>query len=907
MAAAAGAVQGSNDQKLKEDILYLHRIFESIVESREGTAFTQLLRSTISLSEEYSRNAGDQAFAGLVQAVSGLEIQRATKLTLALTTYLTLANIAEEHHKARLGKLAPSAPLSFSASAVLEELLATGMDAKRLADLACKLQIELVLTAHPTEIMRRSLLSKYANLSNLLEMRDAAATRPSDLKKIEEAIRREIFGIWETDPIRKKKPTPADEAYGGLLVFEQTLWHEVPAFFRDFSESLQALTGFALPLDAAPIRFGSWMGGDRDGNPNVTALVSQRAVWMAQWMAAVLYEKEINALRFELSLSDCSPAFRGLVGDAHEPYRAYLKRTLQRMESTRRRLEDLLGNGNTSITDYYRDTSELVNELQVVYESLVGVQMKEIADGRLTDLLRRLAVFGLYLVKLDIRQESGRHLRAMAEITRELGLGDYASWPENEKIAFLCEELEQRRPLIPPDLECTAETREVLDTFLMLAKIRTESLGAYVISMSRRASDVLLVHLFQKINGRKKHLRVVPLFETVEDLRNAPRILESLFGIAQYRALIDGKQEIMIGYSDSAKDSGILTAAWQLYQCQEQIMEVAAKYGVEVTLFHGRGGTIGRGGGPTHLAILSQPPGSVQGRIRVTEQGEMIQAKFGLPTVARRTLEIYTAAVMRASLAPAAGPPPEYREIMQQMSDEASRAYHALVYDDPQFVDYFRLATPEQELSKLNIGSRPATRPAAATAAANHAGGVSAHQETESPRPAAIASLRAIPWIFAWTQVRFLLPSWLGVGTALEAAKRSGQWDQVAAMRRDWYFFRSFIDLIEMVLIKTEPRIALLYSERLVSADLRNVGSRISAALEKTRDHLESLSPDSGLVGYDQSLRRELEYRSTWLNPLNLLQVQFLQARRRATDDEAVQRALLLSVNGIATGLKNTG
>jgi phosphoenolpyruvate carboxylase len=645
------------------------------------------------------------------------------------------------------------------------------------------------------------------------------------------------------------------------------------------------------------------MGGDRDGNPNVTATVSQRAVWLAQWMAAVLYEKEINALRFELSLSHCDAHLRALTEDAHEPYRVYLKKTLLRMTSTRERLEDLLQSGSTQITEYYRSTEELTAELQVVHESLMNTGMQAMAEGRLTDLLRRLAVFGLYLVKLDIRQESGQHAAAMSEVTRELGLGDYSAWAEHEKIAFLCEELKQRRPLVPIDAAFSAETREVLDTFLMLAKIRTESLGAYVISMAKSASDVLLVHLFQKINGRKRHLRVVPLFETVEDLRNAPRVLANLLKIPEYRELIEDKQEIMIGYSDSAKDSGILTAAWELYRCQEEIIRVCAEAGVEVTLFHGRGGTIGRGGGPTHLAILSQPPGSVAGRIRVTEQGEMIQAKFGLPTVARRTLSIYTAAVLRASLAPPPGPPAEYRQIMETLAERAAQDYCSLVYEDASFIDYFRSATPEQELGNLNIGSRPAKRRIDGSPKEGHP----VPGEPRTSMSDGIKNLRAIPWIFAWTQTRCLLPSWLGVGAALAAITSESDRKVLKAMRTDWYFFRSFVDLIEMVLIKSEPRIAQYYDATLTGDNLSSVGDRIHAALRQTKEAVMQLSDEEELVSYDPALRREIAFRSLWLNPLNLLQVEFLRRLRRAPEDQSLRRGLLLTINGIAAGLRNTG
>ncbi|MBN8221696.1 MAG: phosphoenolpyruvate carboxylase [Spirochaetes bacterium] len=864
-------------QKLEADIRFLHGMLSDVILQREGAAFFETLQDTLKLSSAYRDKKSESDFKSLTQLVGGLENPAAEKLTRALSAYLTLVNIAEEHHKVRLARHEGE----ISLSSTFASLAQAGIAGEKLFQSVAALRIDLVLTAHPTEIMRRGLLQKYTNIARALEIRDYTDVPAFEQQLNNDAIRREIFGIWETDAIRKKKPTPTDEAYGGLLVFEQTLWHEVPRYLRELSAALHAHTGKNLPPDAAPVRFSSWMGGDRDGNPNVTHMVTRRAVWLAQWMAAVLYEREIDKLRFELSMTAASDELKNLTENAHEPYRAFLKKTVGKMNATRLRLEDLLQKSTTQITDYYRDTTELTAELEVIHRSLCSVNMQVIADGRLADILRRLAVFGLYLVKLDIRQESARHKQTMGEITRALGMGDYADYPEHEKIAFLCSELKEPRPLVPAELDCSPESREVLDTFSMLAQIRTESLGAYVISMAKQASDVLLVHLFQKVSGRKKHLRVVPLFETIEDLQNAPRILKSLLAIPEYRALIAGKQEIMIGYSDSSKDSGILTAAWNLYRCQEEIIAVCREAGVEATLFHGRGGTIGRGGGPTHLAILSQPPGSVEGRIRVTEQGEMIQAKFGLPSVARRTLEIYTAAVLTASLMPPPGPPESYRKVMEQLSETAAASYRSLVYGNEKFLEYFQAATPERELGNLNIGSRPAKR---------RAGG--------------IESLRAIPWIFAWTQTRVLLPSWLGVGDALA---RLGEAGELHTMRHEWYFFRSFIDLIEMVLIKTDPRISLSYDAALVPEALGTVGEEIHEKLKETTKRVLRLSNTDALVAYDHNLQREIRYRSLWLNPLNLLQITFLKRLRENSENEALRRGLLLTINGVAAGLKNTG
>ncbi len=887
---------------LRDDINFLHDLLSEVIRQREGEAFFGELSQVLNEAARYRQSDSDADFVALKKIVADFDPERAEKVTRALSSYLSLVNIAEEHQKTRLARK-NSAGTSFGdLGETLRSLLGAGISAEKLQCAVTVLHIELVLTAHPTEIMRRSLLQKYSSIARHLEVRDYSDVPQYEQQLNTEAIRREIFGMWETDAIRKKKPTPTDEAYGGLLVFEQTLWQELPRFLREFSDLLQAETGHPLPLNAVPICFASWMGGDRDGNPNVTAAVTQRSVWLAQWMASVLYEREIDRLRFELSLQTGDARLAELTANAHEPYRAYLKGIHNRMTSTRTRLEDLLQRGHSETKGHYRSAEELRKELNVVYESLIATNMHAVANGRLTDLMRRLAVFGLHLVKLDIRQEASRHADAMAAITNALGLGSYAEYPENEKIAFLCAELNDRRPLIPLDFTCDAEPREVLDTFSMLARIRTESLGAYVISMAKNVSDILVVHLLQKITGRKKPLRVVPLFETIADLINAPHVLRKLFAIPEYRTLIAGKQEIMIGYSDSSKDSGILTAAWNLYRCQEEILKVAREAEIEVTLFHGRGGTIGRGGGPSHLAILSQPPGSVEGRIRVTEQGEMIQAKFGLPSVARRSLEIYTSAVLRASLQPPPGPPAEYRELMDSLSDNAAKEYRRLVYDQPEFIDYFRAVTPEQELGNLNIGSRPARRRAGGPPASRQGPG-----EPRNSMSTGIEALRAIPWIFAWTQVRLMLPSWLGVGTALAAALNSPKRQTLIEMRRDWYFFRSFVDLIEMVLIKSDMRIAAHYDSMLVAESLKPVANQIHERLANTINRVKEVSGSQNLVGYDTNLRREIEFRSLWLDPLNILQADYLRRLRREPESEALRRGLLLTINGIAAGLKNTG
>jgi phosphoenolpyruvate carboxylase len=673
---------------------------------------------------------------------------------------------------------------------------------------------------------------------------------------------------------------------------ESVLWDVMPRFARDLSDALEEFTGRRLPLDVSPVTFGSWMGGDRDGNPNVTPAVTWRVSLMSRWLAAELYHREVDALRSELSERICSDELRGLVGQAPEPYRHYLREVRDRLAMTRDHLQGLLLDSEARVdgpedppAGIFEEATQLREALMVCHRSLVEVGLERIASGRLEDILRRLSCFGLTLVRMDLRQESTRHTQALDEITKLLGLGSYAGWSEEERIAFLEVELTNPRPLIPWDGAYSPEVRDVLETLRVASSLGPESLGAYVISMAERASDVLAVDLLIREAFGRPAMRVVPLFETVEDLQNSGDVLRRLLSVQPYLDRIGQEQEVMIGYSDSAKDGGRLAAAWELYKGQEEIVAACAEFGVRATLFHGRGGSVGRGGGPTYLAILSQPPGSVNGSLRVTEQGEMIQAKFGLPGIAMRTLELYTTATLTATLAPPAGPEPAWRALMEKAARRACDAYRGVVRGDPRFVEYFRAATPEQELGALNIGSRPARR--------KKGGG--------------IESLRAIPWIFAWTQTRHLLPAWLGTGEALQALFEDGEEEALQQMYARWPFFQSTIDLIEMVLAKALMRIAALYDEVLVPEELHRLGEDLRSRYEVSVDTVERLAGRE-LLEQNEVLRRSIAVRNPYVAPINLVQVELLRrVRVEGEDDAELMRALLVTVNGVAAGMRNTG
>ncbi len=866
---------------LRDDVRLLGQLLGETLHEQGGERLFETVEAVRRLSKAARTGSGSAATA-LRGLLADLDVHEAQQVARAFAHFLALANIAEQHHRIRRRRAwrkKDAAPQRGSVPDVLDRLEAEGVD---LHEAVARLDIELVFTAHPTQVARRTILRKHERIAELLDRRDRTDLDPWDRDLLVANLKREITTSWCTDEIRRHRPTPVDEARGGLAVIEATVWDAVPTYLRVLDGQLRQRTGRGLPLTATPIRFGSWMGGDRDGNPRVTAAVTREVLLRSRWMANDLYLREVRALVDELSLGEATPELRAMAGEAAEPYRAVLKALRRELLLQNRAIEAQLD--GAPATASILEIDQILAPLQACYDSLHAVGAGVVADGRLLDLLRRCHVFGLQLVRLDLRQEADRHTEALDAITTTLGLGSYAAWSEEERQAFLVRELENPRPLLPRGAVFSASVDEVLDTLRAIAEEPAGSMGAYVISMASTPSDVLAVWLLQKELGVRHPLRVVPLFETQADLDGAGDALRTLLALPLYRERVGGRQEVMIGYSDSAKDAGRLAAAWALYQAQEQLVAVAAEQGVGLTLFHGRGGTVGRGGGPTHKAILSQPPGSIDGTLRVTEQGEVIQAKFGFPGIAERTLELYTSAVLEASALPPCQPDPAWRETMEGLSTSAAAAYRAIVRHHPDFVPYFRTVTPEPELGTLNIGSRPARRKAG--------GGVE--------------SLRAIPWVFAWMQCRLLLPSWLGVGEALQQAIDAGQLEELRAMTRSWPFFKSTLDLIDMVLAKTEPQIFARYDEALVVPELRPMGEELLARLDTTRAAvLAVLEQDEHLDGLPV-IRRSIAVRNPYVDPLNLLQVELLR-RVRAGADPALADALLVTVNGIAAGMRNTG
>jgi len=881
---------------LRQDVRLLGELLGDTLRTHEGAQLLETVERVRTMAKT-SRARDDRDFQALAAELEQLPVDAAIPLARAFTHFLNLANVAEQHHRIRRRRAylrdPAASPQRGSSDETFARLLARGVPPDALHHAICALEIELVLTAHPTEVSRRTLIHKHNRVAALLAEGDRADLTVPERSELYAALRREILSAWTTDEVRHQRLTPIDEVKGGLIVFEQSLWDALPRFLRSVDRALTSATARPLPFDVSPVRFGSWMGGDRDGNPNVTPDVTRRAALLARWVAADLYLQEVTALRDELSMTEATPALRARVGDAREPYRELLRQLRTRLTDTRAWIEQCLESGTRdsgsgiqdSGLDLVLEKAQLAEPLQLCYTSLVETGNALIAGGRLTDALRRVATFGVTLARLDIRQASDRHTQALDAITRAIGLGSYAEWDEARRLEFLIRELPNPRPLVPMNLATSPEIADVFDTFRMIASMPSESLGSYVVTMTHQASDVLVVELLQKAFGATRPLRVVPLLETGADLRRAQQILDRLFAVDWYRARIDGQQEVMVGYSDSAKDVGRLSAGWELFKAQEAIVDSCRRHSVRPLLFHGRGGSVGRGGGPTYLALQSQPPGTIDGRLRVTEQGEMIQALFGLPEIAHRTLEVYTSGTLESWLAPSSRPLAPWRECMERLSSDACASYRRIVSDDPSFLDYFRASTPQAELEDVNIGSRPARR----------------------EKGSGLDGLRAIPWQFAWTQTRLLLASWLGLEEALDRAFERGDGELLQTMYREWPHFRSAMDLFEMVLAKADARIAAEYDRQLVPDQLQPLGQELRDRLARAASALLRVTGHRYLLEGNQVLRRSIDVRNPYVDPINLVQIEVVRRLRQGDHDPRLHDAFVVTVNGIAAGMRNTG
>ncbi|MCP5206173.1 MAG: phosphoenolpyruvate carboxylase [Hahellaceae bacterium] len=874
------------DPALRDNVRMLGGMLGDSIRSQLGDEFLQKIEAIRTAAKAGRKDTGSGS-EKLIEILSGLSDDELLPVTRAFNQFLNLANIAEQYHGVRRKQHNEVGADLETMQELLVRLKGQGVTDEQIKTLVSQLHIEFVLTAHPTEVTRRTHIQKYDALAGCLAQLDQDDLTAYERDNILRRLRQLVSQAWNTDEIRRDRPTAIDEAKWGYAVIENSLWQAVPQFLNRMSAALEKEVGVRLPLDACPVKIASWMGGDRDGNPNVTADVTRRVFALSRWMAADLYLRDLEALRGELSMSESNSEVAEMAGHSHEPYRVVLGQIRTRLQVTRQWCEDQVSQPVESPAEVLTDNEEFLKLLFACYQSLCDCNMQVIADGGLLDLIRRVQCFGLELVKLDIRQESSRHRLAIDEITQYLGLGSYAQWDESRKQAFLLDELAGKRPLLPQRWPVSEETAEVLATCRIIAAQPKEALGAYVISMAGQPSDVLAVILLLRECGMVQPMPVVPLFETLDDLRGAPDCLERLLSVDWYREYTEGRQQVMIGYSDSAKDAGQLMAAWSQYQAQENLVAVASKHDVKLTLFHGRGGTVGRGGGPANRAILSQPPGSVNGSFRITEQGEMIRFKFGMPKVALQSLILYTTAVMEASLMPPVEPKTQWRTLMNRLTETSLSSYRDTVRDNADFVSYFRFATPEQELSKLALGSRPAKR---------KAGG-------------GIESLRAIPWIFAWTQMRLMLPSWLGSDVALSAALSNGDEALLQEMVQEWPFFKTSIDMLEMVLAKADPDIACYYEKRLVPEELKALGADLRCRLSNALDTINQLKKQARLLNDNPIFKNSMSVRNPYTDPLHYLQAELLYRDRNfpAEGMAEVEQALKVTMAGIAAGMRNTG
>lgn len=867
-------------ETLRDNVRLLGDLLGETLLEHEGPAVFRKVEEIRALAKAPNQGKNGD-YNALVSLLSKLDDKDILPITRAFNQFLNLANIADQEYFS-----SPAAEGTDGLDELLQQYVeSAGQEA--VITLLKDLQISLVLTAHPTEITRRTLIRKYDKIARSLSDRSRNDLLTFESDKIEGRLHRLIQEVWNTNEIRSERPSAVDEAKWGFAVIENSLWYAVPNFIRHFDRLARRRLGGPLPLNLKPFQFFSWMGGDRDGNPNVTSKVTEEVILLGRWMAADLYLQDIHNLGGDLSMHEASQELFDTLGQhTPTPYRDLLHSLRNRLEITLEWTESQVkGNNQPEPADVIRRAADLLEPLLLCHRSLCEVGLTYIANGPLTDTIRRIYAFGINLSPLDIRQDGDRHVQLLDELTLYLGLGSYREWSEEKRQTFLLEQLASKRPLIPQTWSVSAESEEVMDTCRIIARQPRETLSHYVISMARQPSDVLAVALILKETGVTWDMPIVPLFETLDDLDRAPGVMNKLWQLHWYQQYCKGTQTVMIGYSDSAKDAGKFAATWAQYKSQEKLVNLAEQHEIQLVLFHGRGGSVGRGGGPVEKAMASQPPGSVKGRIRVTEQGEMIRYKFGLPRVAFRSLNIYTCATLMATVNPSPAPKPEWRELIEKMAGASLETYRGIVRGHESFVPYFRTLTPEQELNKLALGSRPAKRKAS--------GGVE--------------SLRAIPWVFAWTQVRLNLPGWLGTRQALEYGLENSP-DTLEQMVTDWPFFSSFIDLLEMVIGKTDVDICSHYERQLVEEQYWELGSCLREDLVAVTNLLNQLKKQKELMVGDPMLHQSINVRKPYIDPLNYLQVELLKRERRTGEIPAeLDQALKVTMAGIAAGMRNTG
>ncbi len=930
--------RADKDQPLIDDIRLLGRILGDVIREQEGQAAYALIEQIRQLSVAFRRHADQSADKALKKLLKGLSGDQTVSVIRAFTYFSHLANLAEDRHHIRRRAVHERAGelQEGSLARTLQRLHKAGIQPDEIVATLSRSHISPVLTAHPTEVQRKSILDAERAIARLLGERDEQERLPRERADIEAQIRARVTQLWQTRLLRFTKLTVADEIENALSYYEATFLTQIPRLYRDLEEGLGDLGERAV---IAPfLRMGQWIGGDRDGNPNVTAQTLELALHSQADMVLRHHLTQLHHLGAELSVSAMltrvSPAMQALAErspdtNAHrqdEPYRRALTGMYARLAAT---LKDLTGGEAArhavAPQHAYSSAAELLADLRTIEASLQSHHGEALARARLRPLMRAVQVFGFHLATVDLRQSSDKHEEVVAELLATARIEPrYSQLDEAGKRAVLLRQLNDARPLRVPGVTYSAHTLGELAIFEG-ARTGRERLGAQairhaIISHTETVSDLLEVLLLQKETGLMRgtliedavcDLIVVPLFETIEDLRNAAPIMREYLALPGVRAMIErgaadgyGEQDIMLGYSDSNKDGGIFTSNWELYRAETALVELfdALNQGsptpIQLRMFHGRGGTVGRGGGPSYQAILAQPPGTVRGQIRLTEQGEVIGSKYANPEIGRRNLETLVAATLEATLLqPTRNAPKAFLAAADELSRASMAAYRALVYDTPRFAEYFFAATPIREIAELNIGSRPASRKA-----------------TQK-----IEDLRAIPWGFSWGQCRLTLPGWYGFGTAVHTFLHRDGPKGVAAQKallqkmvKQWPFFSTLLSNMDMVLAKSDLALASLYSELVPDKRLRKkVFTAIEAEWHRTADALALITGEKQRLVNNAALQRSMRHRFPYIDPLHHLQVELVRRYRAAENDadrnERVRRGIHISINGIAAGLRNTG
>jgi phosphoenolpyruvate carboxylase len=906
-------------EPMREDIRLLGTILGDTVREQMGAEVYNLVERARVESFRVRRSEIDRAeLAGLFD---GIDIHHAIPVIRAFTHFALLANVAEDIHRERRRAVhfaAGEPPQNSSLAATYLKLDAAELDSATVADALTGALISPVITAHPTETRRRTVFDTQHRITELMRSRLHDHSQTEDGRDIECELRRHILTLWQTALIRLSRLKIQDEIETGLRYYQAAFFEVIPQVNAEVRTALQARWPVAHLLDEPILRPGSWIGGDRDGNPNVTADVVRLATGSAAYTALEHYFVEITALEEELSMSarlvkisDELAALAELCHEparADEPYRRALRVIHGRLTATAAEILDHQPEHELDLgVQRYLTPAGLLADLDVVDRSLRANGSAVLADDRLARLREAVHVFAFHLSGLDLRQNSDVHEEVIAELLAWAGVhSDYRSLPEPERVELLAAELATRRPLIGDGAELSELTRKELDIVAAAARavevFGPQAVPNYIISMCQSVSDMLEAAILLKEVGLLDASRsepyapvgIVPLFETIDDLQRGSAILEAALDLPLYRAVVDARaqsQEVMLGYSDSNKDGGYLAANWALYRAELDLVESARKTGIRLRLFHGRGGTVGRGGGPSYDAILAQPPGAVNGSLRITEQGEVIAAKYAEPRIAHRNLETLLAATLEATLldveglGDAAGPA---YEVLDELAARAQVAYAELVHGTPGFVDYFKASTPVSEIGALNIGSRPTSR-----------------KPTTS-----ISDLRAIPWVLAWSQSRVMLPGWYGTGTAFEQwiADGDGRLEVLQDLYRRWPFFATVLSNMAQVLAKSDMGLAARYSELVEDEALRRrVFDKIVAEHQRTIRMHKLITGQDDLLADNPSLARSVFNRFPYLEPLNHLQVELLRRYRSGDDDELVQRGILLTMSGLATALRNSG